>query len=611
MDAVLLLAVLSEIERTLVGSLVRDVFAAGPHGLWIGLMTPRGLESLLLSAETTLPRIVRGVAHPPKTRPLPPLAGVARQRLPGTRFAGISRRGLERVVRLDFDRTQVAGPDGVTSGPGGRFILEMFGNLPNLLLTDDEGRILEAARRTPAAAGRPCFPGVLYVPPQPIRRPDPLLLGSVDAAAAAIEPLLAAGFSSAQAMRQSLAGVSDLWAQEVAARVNSSSAKALAQELTSLLEGIAAGPPEPYLIVDEAGAPVAVAPIHVAHLSEGRQHPQPTLTDALERLAAHLARQQDLAASLGVTRRLLRRIEERLRTRRAKLQAEVEEFARAAAYQRMGEILVAHQGAVARGANQIALPDPAGEPSATVCIPLDPTLDPKANAERLFRLARRGRRGALRVANRLAETDADLRHVADLGARASEALDLAGLSALQQDLERAPRLFNPKDRRTLEDLAAPPSAPPGQAERKPVAPRPARERDKACPEPRRFVSSEGLPILVGRDNEGNDYLTLRLARSEDLWLHAEGFPGSHVVVRMQSRTGGIPRQTLVEAAKLAAYYSQARAHGKVAVSYTLKKNVRKPRRSPPGLVTVTHEKTIIVKPDKELITRLAKGSMDD
>jgi predicted ribosome quality control (RQC) complex YloA/Tae2 family protein len=72
----------------------------------------------------------------------------------------------------------------------------------------------------------------------------------------------------------------------------------------------------------------------------------------------------------------------------------------------------------------------------------------------------------------------------------------------------------------------------------------------------------------------------------------------------------VPRQTLVEAAKLAAYYSQARAQGKVTVSYTLKKYVRKPRKSPPGLVTITNVKSIVVTPDKSLIAKLAQG-IDD
>jgi hypothetical protein len=211
-----------------------------------------------------------------------------------------------------------------------------------------------------------------------------------------------------------------------------------------------------------------------------------------------------------------------------------------------------------------------------------------------------------------AETEAALHQVETFAVRAAEARDANALAELRRDLQAAPRLLAPNDRRMLDSLSpAPAAASPGRPAPKPIAPRAVAERRNAGPEPRRFVSSEGLPILVGRDNEGNDHLTLRLARSEDLWLHAEGFPGSHVVVRLQGRTGGVPRQTLVEAAKLAAYYSQARAHGKVTVTYTLKKYVRKPRKSPPGLVTITNEKSIVVTPDKSLITKLARGTMDD
>jgi len=612
MDAVLLLAALSEIERALVGSLVRGVDAAGPHGLWLDLATLRGPESLLLSAEAWLPRIVRGAPHPSKTRPLPPLAGAARQRLPGARLADVVHRGLDRVVRLDFERVAGAGPETMQAGSGARLILEAFGSQPNLLLTDTEGTILEAARHTPAAAARPCFPGASYVPPQPSRRPDPRLLESVDAVAAALAPLLGIGLSPAQALRQGLAGISDLWAREIAAHSESASSTVLARTLSHFLEAVVSRPPEAHVIVDETGTPTAVVPVRLVHLSDVLQQPQPTLSDALERLTIHLAGHQGSAAGLGAIRRLLHRLEARLGSRRAKLQAEAEGFARADAYQRMGEVLVANQGAVPRGATAAALPDHAGEPGTTLTIPLDPALTAAANAERLFRLARRGRRGAVRVASRLAETEAALHQVETFAARAAEVRDANALADLQRDLQRAPRLLAPNDRRILDSLpAAPAPASSGRPAPKPLAPRAVAERRNAGPEPRRFVSSEGLQMLVGRDNEGNDHLTLHVARSEDLWLHAEGFPGSHVVVRLQGRTGGVPRQTLVEAAKLAAYYSQARAHGKVTVSYTLKKYVRKPRKSPPGLVTITNEKSIVVTPDKSLITKLAKGIIDD
>jgi predicted ribosome quality control (RQC) complex YloA/Tae2 family protein len=612
MDAVLLLAVQSEIERTLTGALVRGVEAAGPHGLWIDLATSRGSEGLLLSAEAALPRIVRGAPRPPKTRPLPPLAGAARQRLPGTRLASVARRGLDRVVRLNFEAARVGGSEVTPADSTCRLILEAFGSQPNLLLADAGGAVLEAARHTTAAAARPCAPGASYVAPPPANRPDPRLLGSVDAVAAALEPLLADGLPPAHALRQGLSGIGDLYAREIAARSQDVLAAGLARTLVDFLDAVASRPPEPHLILDNVGEPTAVTPVRLTHLPDARQQPTPTLGEAIERLAAHLAGHQGLSAGLSAIRRLLRRIEARLGSRRNKLQAEAEEFARADTYQRMGEILIANQATVPRGATEVRLPDHAGEPDARLTIPLDPTLAAGANAERLFRLARRGRRGAARVASRLAETETALREVGALAARAAKVRDASVLAGLRHDLQRAAHLLAPDDRRRLGTLAgAPAVAASGQPTAKSNAPRRAPQKRSAGREPRRFVSSEGLQILVGRDNEGNDYLTLHLAHSEDLWLHAEGFPGSHVVVRLHGRTGGVPRQTLVEAAKLAAYYSQARTHGKVAVSYTLKKHVRKPRKSPPGLVTIAHEKSIVVTPDKSLIAKLAQREIDD
>lgn len=606
MDAFLLLAALCEIERTLVGSLVRSVVAAGSHGLWMDLVTSRGPEGLLLSAENTLPRIVHGAPHPAKTRPLPPLAGAARQRLPGARLTGIVHRGLDRVARLDFAPALVRTSDGVRTEPGCRVVLEFFGNHPNLLLTDVEETILEAAWHTPPSAGRPLFPGALYAPPPTPARPDPRLLGSTDALARILEPLLATGPSPADALRRGFVGISDLWAREIVTRAADVSAPALARSLTDLLRRLEAGPDDPRLVLDETGHPQAVSPLPLAHVPLARQHPAVSLAEALERVAAQLNAHQDFATRQAVLRQVVQRLTARLKSRRIKLTEEVAEFTQADAFQRMGEILVANQSAVPRGAAEAVLPDYAAGPDAVIRVPLDPTLGPGANAERFFQAARRARRGTLRVASRLAETDRDLARLTSLLPRVLSADRPEDLDAARQALERMPYLLNPRDRAALLAPSGEGAASAVPVARKAAA-RPAAPRRKdQGPQPRRFVSSEGLSILVGRDNEGNDHLTLHVARSDDLWLHVEGFPGSHVVIRMQGRTGGVPRRTLVEAAQLAAYYSQARSHGKVTVSYTHKKHVRKPRKSPPGLVTLTHEKTVVVKPDKELVRRLSE-----
>ena len=112
--------------------------------------------------------------------------------------------------------------------------------------------------------------------------------------------------------------------------------------------------------------------------------------------------------------------------------------------------------------------------------------------------------------------------------------------------------------------------------------------------PRQFVSREGFKILAGRNARQNDEVTFRLASAEDVWLHARGVGGSHVVIV----TGGkIPSENVIrEAAAIAAYYSQARSEAQVDVTFTLRKNVRKPRHAPPGLVLVRQEQTVRVVP---------------
>ncbi|MEO7673741.1 MAG: NFACT RNA binding domain-containing protein [Pyrinomonadaceae bacterium] len=111
-----------------------------------------------------------------------------------------------------------------------------------------------------------------------------------------------------------------------------------------------------------------------------------------------------------------------------------------------------------------------------------------------------------------------------------------------------------------------------------------------------FVSTDGFEILVGKKAKDNDYLTFRVAKSLDLWMHAADYPGSHVVIRNPNRKE-IPHRTLLEAAQLAAFYSQGKSQPKAAVHYTQKKFVNKPKGAAPGLVSLASFKTILVIPE--------------
>ncbi len=113
-------------------------------------------------------------------------------------------------------------------------------------------------------------------------------------------------------------------------------------------------------------------------------------------------------------------------------------------------------------------------------------------------------------------------------------------------------------------------------------------------QPHRFTSSDGIEILVGKNNTQNDKLTFKDALPEYTWLHTKGVHGSHVIIRHE---GDIPKQTLLEAAKLAAYYSQARESDRVQVDFTKKKLVKRPSGAKPGMAIYTGQRTLFVTPE--------------
>ncbi|HEX2268678.1 MAG TPA: NFACT RNA binding domain-containing protein, partial [Pyrinomonadaceae bacterium] len=125
---------------------------------------------------------------------------------------------------------------------------------------------------------------------------------------------------------------------------------------------------------------------------------------------------------------------------------------------------------------------------------------------------------------------------------------------------------------------------------------------KTIPGVRRYLSTDGYEILVGRTARDNDTLTFRIAHPNDLWMHAGDYPGSHVVVRNPTRKE-IPHRTIIEAAQLAGKFSQASEDAKVVIHYTERKFLSKPKGAAPGLVRLSRFRSITVEP-KEAISRL-------
>ncbi|PYE56370.1 Rqc2 family fibronectin-binding protein [Deinococcus yavapaiensis] len=217
------------------------------------------------------------------------------------------------------------------------------------------------------------------------------------------------------------------------------------------------------------------------------------------------------------------------------------------------DLLMAYSHLVEPGAVSASLPDFNGEGEASV--PLDPALSAVQNAEKLYARARRREEVFERLALREPALRAELTELDASLAR----LDTAGLGELE--LMRADLVEAKGDKPAVGA---------------------------------RYTSPSGFEVLVGRNNKENDLLTHKVARSTDFWFHVQGYPGSHVIVRTIGKDLAVP--DILMAAALAAHYSKASGSGNVAVDYTRKKNVWKPRGAPAGSVHYTQQKTVWVDP---------------
>ena len=298
---------------------------------------------------------------------------------------------------------------------------------------------------------------------------------------------------------------------------------------------------------------------------------------------AELSRQASSALE-GQRQALLRRLRARQKKLERTLAAVEADAARAsgsAGERNLAELLLPHQGRVPRGAREVSVPDwsrltDAGGPTE-VRLPLDPALSAAENAARWLKRSSRYGAAAGRIAARRAEV-----------ARA-----VATAAALVQEAERAAGAGELRALSLAADAASPQHA---AASRE----RPGRPAPRLAF--RTFRASSGARILVGRSARDNDALTFQRARGDDLWLHARGVQGSHVVV---PEPGDAPdSNTLVEAALLATWFSSARGEEQADVAWTRRKYVRKPRGAAPGAVVYTQDKTLRLRHDQLLLDGL-------
>lgn len=447
--------------------------------------------------------------------------------------------------------------------------LELIPLRVNAFLRDDQGRILRAFRPHQPGAGPGAGSGLESLDRQVLH----------DLVLDACRESGRKGPRTGRTVRPRTGtrGLSPLFLREIAHRCPPPDPEGAWECFREMIRRLRHGPFSPRIYPPaQDNRPWICTPFPLAHL-EGCPHREfPDMNAAVaETCRLFQDRQGRLEQRQGLLSPLRRRSTKLTRLRKD-LEADLEKNRRAQCFKKYSDLLLAQAPRLPAGWTSVNLPDLYQPDQSEVTIPLEPRLTALQNASRYARLFRKSSRAIPRILTRLEAVRAEL----------------SALEEQREQLDRTPSPAEPE---------APPKRPDPTPSPTPAGARPRHSsREEGRPElsklARHFVSSEGSTILVGRGNRQNDALTGKVAHGHDFWLHVAGYAGSHVVLRNPDRRSEPPEASLLEAAQLAAYFSQARNAPRVEVHYTQKKFVSKPKGGKPGVVRLRRYQSVAVRP---------------
>jgi predicted ribosome quality control (RQC) complex YloA/Tae2 family protein len=643
-DAITLAAVTDELRLLLTGARIDTIiqpteytialqcYAAGSQG--------QGGQNrwLYLSAHPQLARVHLTALKPSRiaSEP-PPFVMLLRKHLEGARLESIVQPRWERVVEI------IAGyRSDSDERVRFRLIIEVMGRVSNIIFCNEQSLILGSLKRVSAEMNRyrVVATGVQYVPPPPqqhtlagqsLPRLEPTTVTAAQFSICAAEDTTAESPPAKirkrvqeqpklwQLLTKHLLGFSPLIAREAVYRTTGDTEVLLGEADEVLWEKLAEKVRElsalydthawhPQLIerVEESGEknaslhtpqvfPIAFAPYvleQYAQIPGVRIERSPSMNVILDDYYAR-AEWRDAMESLRTPiRKVLQAQLDRCKRKAELLQQEMAKGEEAERYRLFADLLLAYQNEVHQGQNSAVLQNffesngEGGSPLVTV--PLDPRFDAVGNANRLFHKYHKLRRALALIPAQIEQNTIELATIEQLLADLMLAETPAEVALVKAEVQAAGYMRGmPK----VEDKKAQKAAKKGkggkQVKGKPVPP--------GGGMPLHLQSRDGFTILIGKNSRQNEEVTFHQAAANDIWLHARGVPGAHVIIKAAGRD--VPRSTIEQAASLAAYYSQARGSTSAPVDYTLQKHVRHMKGGGPGMVVYEREKTLYADPE--------------
>ena len=578
LDGIFLSKVKNELINNAVGLRVDKVLQPTRDEIILNLRGKQGNYKLLICVRADSPR-VHFTSHNIDNPPVPPMfCMLLRKHLTGALITGIRQQSLDRVLFIDFLATNEIG-DKVSL----TLAVEIMSKCSNLILINESGKIIDSVKRIDITTSsvRQILPGFDYaLPPSQNKKniietdenilfedvlsnKDKLLSSAVMSVFEGVSPVITREI--AYLVTEDDKSVSELTDAE------KDKLKTVIAEIKSNI----ASDSRVYMVCHNDGRPKDIAFMNIRQYGDFLSVKEYESTSELlddfyyerDRINRINHRGHELIKLLNT---LLERAVRKVNLRKEELK-KCEEKDKLRLF---GELITSNLYMLDKGSVFYEVVNYYDNMN-TVRIPCNPALSPKENANKYYKDYRKAQKAEVMLQELIRDGEAEIVYIESVLDELSRADTESELSQIRQELCLSGYLKNKSGKK-----AKPP---------------------KELP-PIEFKSSDGYTILVGRNNIQNDKLSMKLSNNNDMWLHTQKVPGSHVIIK--NIDGKVSDLSIEEASSIAAYYSKARESSLVEVDYTNVRHLKKPVGAKPGKVIYHEYYSLIAKPDKALVDKL-------
>ena len=567
-DAFFLTAVLQQLRQAAAGARIEKIHQPGRDTVILHLKCADSRQKLVFVASPTAPRLHLTDAKTENPPEPPMFCMLLRKHLSGARLAQITQPPMERCAEFTFDCIDEMG-DAVQK----KLVAELMGRTCNLYLLGPDGRIIDCLRRIglDETSKRPALPGMYYQPPEPVSKLHPL--------EANFEALLSEPGPDllSDRLMDRLGGLSPLVCREAAlfaangtdARLEDLDLSTAAHKL-QLFFAEHLRHPGAYYYADADGTPkqFAFCPIR----QYGGCDTADSFGELMDLFYALRDRKDAMRQKGQAVRKTVTNLCQRLQRKIAIQQKELQATYDRERLRQLGDILTANLHRITKGQTSVTAEDFYDENMSQIQIPLSPLLSAQQNAAKYYKDYTRMKNAEKELTHQLELANTELSYLQSVLEELNRAQSEADLEEIRQELSAGGYVRQDSGKRRMKQQKLPPM---------------------------RFESTDGYPIYVGRNNRQNDELTFKLARKDDIWLHAQKVHGSHVIISC----GGTvpPDNTVTQAAQLAAHYAESAGGQNIPVDVTAVKQVKKTPSGKPGMVIYHTYRTVIANPYPDIV----------